>query len=80
MASNKEEFNTVIDRFLYPEITDRPMVLEVFTDTVGETTALKMMGELVTDSGILLKNKAKEAVVSVVGEKGKRFFKSILKR
>ena len=80
MASNKEEFNTVIDRFLYPEITDRPMVLEVFTDTVGETTALKMMGELVTGSGILLKNKAKEAVVSVVGEKGKRFFKSILKR
>lgn len=80
MASNKKEFNAVIDRFLYPEITDRPMVLEVFTDTVGETTALKMMGELVTGSGILLKNKAKEAVVSVVGEKGKRFFKSILKR
>lgn len=69
----------MIDRFLYPEITDRPMVLEVFTDTVGETTALKMMEELVTDSGILLKNKAKEAVVSVVGEKGKRFIKSILK-
>lgn len=79
-ASSKDEFNAVIDRFLCPEITDRPMVLEVFTDTVSETTALKMMEELVADNGILLKNKAKDAVTTVVGEKGKRFIKSILKK
>lgn len=79
-ANNKEEFNAVIGRFLCPEITDRPMVLEVFTDTASETTALKMMEELVTDGGILLKNKTKEAVSSIVGEKGKKFIKSILKK
>lgn len=79
-ASSKDEFNAVIDRFLCPEITDRPIVLEVFTDTVSETTALKMMEELVADNGILLKNKAKDAVSTIVGEKGKKFIKSILKK
>ena len=79
-ASGKDEFNAVIDRFLCCEITDSPMVLELFTDTTSETTALKMMEELVIDSSVLLKNKAKDAVTSVVGEKGKRFIKSILNK
>ena len=41
VASNKEEFNSVIDRFLTSEITDKPMLLEVFTETDDESNALK---------------------------------------
>ena len=78
-AKDKEEFNVAVDRFLCPEITDRPMVFEIFTDTESETSALKTLEELMTDNSVLLKNKAKDAVKSVVGEKGKRFLKSIIK-
>ena len=78
-ASNKDEFNAVIERFITPSLTDCPMVLEVFTDTDGETTALKMMEGLIVDNSLLLKNKTKEAVKSVVGEKGKNIIKSIFK-
>lgn len=77
-AKDKNEFNAVIDRFLCPKITERPMVFEVFTDTLSETSALKTMEELMTDNSVLLKNKAKDAVKSVVGEKGKRLLKSII--
>lgn len=77
-AKDKKEFNAVIDRFLCPTITERPMVFEVFTDTLSETLALKTMEELMADNSVLLKNKAKDAVKSVVGEKGKRFLKSII--
>lgn len=79
-ASNKDEFNQVIGHFLCSEMTERPMVLEVFTDTDSETKALKMMEELVTDNSMMLINKAKDAVTSIVGEKGKNFIKSILKK
>ena len=78
-ASNKDEFNNVIEHFLTPTLTDQPMVFEIFTDTDGETTALKIMEELIVDNGLLLKNKTKEAVKSVVGEKGKNIIKSIFK-
>lgn len=40
-ANSKESFLSVVDRFLTPEMTDRPMLLEVFTDTQDESDALE---------------------------------------
>lgn len=40
-ASNKDEFNTVIDRFLTPNITNKPILLEAFTETDDESNALE---------------------------------------
>lgn len=40
-ASSKEEFLKIKDRFLCPDITDRPMLLEVFTDSAIESEMLK---------------------------------------
>ena len=42
-ASNKEEFLSVIDEFLKPEVGSRPMILEVFTDSELESNALKIL-------------------------------------
>ena len=39
-ASNKEEFLAAYERFLTPEITDKPMIFEVFTTTEDEDDAL----------------------------------------
>ena len=38
-ASNKEEFAEVYKRFISKELTERPMLFEIFTDTKGETQA-----------------------------------------
>lgn len=78
-ASNKEEFKNVINRFTTPSLTEYPMVLEVFTDTEGETKALKMMEELIVDNKLAFKNKVKETVKSIIGDKGKDIIKTILK-
>ena len=39
-AASKEQFEAVYERFLNAEITDRPMLFEVFTDSVEESEAL----------------------------------------
>ena len=78
-ATDKDEFNAVVDRFLCPTITERPMVFEVFTDTISETSALKTLEDLMTDNSVMLKNKAKDAVKSVMGQKGINAIKSIIK-
>ena len=38
-ASNKEEFNSVYERFITSEMTDKPMLFEIFTDSKDETEA-----------------------------------------
>ncbi len=42
-ASGKEEFDEASERFLTPEITERPMLFEVFTDSVLETKATEVL-------------------------------------
>ena len=75
-ASNKEELLTHLDRFTTPEHCDRPMLLEVFTDSTDESDALRIMQTLETDTV----GAAKEAVRNVLGDKGVNAIKKILKR
>lgn len=42
-ANSKESFLAVVNRFLTPEITDRPILFEVFTETQEESDALEMI-------------------------------------
>lgn len=73
-AGNKEDFLKHLDRFLTPELTDRPMLFEVFTADEDESNAIQIMRNLnVSAKGVL-----KEVVKSVVGEKGKEVIKKIM--
>lgn len=73
-ANNKEEYLRCLDRFLIPELTERPMLFEVFTTNEDESEAIRMMRNLnISAKGIL-----KEAVMSAVGEKGKKVIKKML--
>ena len=75
-ANNKEEYLQQLDRFLTSEVTDRPMLFEVFTNNEDESEAIRMMRNLnVSAKGVL-----KEAVKGVVGEKGKEAIKKMLGR
>lgn len=45
-ANNKNEYLHVVERFLCPEVTDKPMILEVFTNNEDESDAIKYMYNL----------------------------------
>ena len=75
-ASNKEEYLAKIERFLTPELTDKPMVFEVFTDYKDESDAIEIMNNLEISTATV----AKKMVKNVLGEKGVQFVKGIIKK
>lgn len=76
-ATNKEEFLAALDTFTNPEITDRPMILEVFTTHENENEALRLMTTITYDAKAAMKSKVANAVRSVTGEKGVKILKGI---
>lgn len=77
-ASNKEDFLKASERFITTEMTDKPMLFEVFTDSGMESKALEMMLNIQTDFQVVVKNKIKEGVKSALGQSGVRTVKKIL--
>ena len=63
-ANNKEEFLKASEHFLTPEITDRPMLFEVFTDSKDESNALRIIRNLEADT----KSTAKHLVKDILGQ------------
>lgn len=75
-ASNKEEYLAAVERFLASQITARPMVFEVFTDSQCESDAIKIMNNLETS----VTGSAKQFTKKILGEKGVQAVKKILKK
>ena len=73
-AKNKEEFLSVFEKFLTPEITDKPMIFEIFTDSKDESDALFAMRNIEQDTT----SGAKKLVKNFFGEKGIKFVKKIV--
>lgn len=80
VASNKDEFRAVIDRFLISEITEKPMILEVFTQTEDESKALEQVLNIISDSRLILKNTIKQTAKNILGKKGYEMVKKIAHR
>ena len=59
-ASTKEEFSGVYEHFLKPDITDRPMLFEVFTDSDDEHEAHLRICNIVPEAGPTAKSMAKK--------------------
>lgn len=79
-ASNKEEFVKVSEYFVTPQVTDAPMLLEVFTDSREESEALKTMFTIQTDIQTTLKSKMKVGLKNALGEDGIKVVKKILSK
>ena len=73
-ASNKKEFLEALDVFCNPEITEKPIILEVFTTHENENEALRLMSTIAIDT----KHKLSGIVRSIVGEKGINVIKSVI--
>lgn len=78
-ASNKEEYIENIGRFITPQLTDKPMIFEVFTNDADEVSALETVRTIkLSKETASTKQKAKDAVKDLIGEKGVKAFKKIL--
>lgn len=73
-ASNKDEFNNASKHFLNPEITDHPILLEIFTKDEDESTALKIIRNLESNALGMLKKTAK----GILGDNTKQTIRKIL--
>lgn len=63
-ASNKDEFEEVSKLFLRPNLTEKPILLEVFTDSAVENEALQLMNKIVKSKDY----QRKEAIKKILGE------------
>ena len=78
-ASNKEEFLSNVDKFLTPEITDKPMILEVFTDSQDESDALEIILNYMVDPKQQIKNEAEKILKKIIGNNGIKLLKKAIK-
>lgn len=75
-ASNKEEYMAHVERFLTPELTDKPMLFEIFTESADESKALEIMNHLETST----EGAAKDMARKILGPSGVQTLKKILKK
>ena len=75
-ASNKGEFGQVYGRFITPEVTDKPMLFEVFTDSEEESKALEIITSLEVSNNVKAKGFAKK----LLGKKGVEAVKKVINR
>lgn len=75
-ASSKEEFLEKQSRWLTPEITDRPMLFEVFTNTEDENAALYAINHI----EMTKKDALKQDVKDILGDKVVSGFKTFFKK
>lgn len=71
-ASDKKEFLANADEFINPEVGNQSIIFEVFTDSINESEALKIVSNFENDATSSMKNLAK----SILGEKGIAFVKN----
>lgn len=75
-ANNKEEYLMNVVRFLTPNITDSPMLFEVFVDNKDESEAIRMIRNVNQSTAGLLKNVVKETL----GDNGIKVIKKMLRK
>lgn len=73
-ASNKDEFEKTYNRFISPKIS-KPMLLEVFTDSQDESTALKLISEITLSK----KSEIYKSVKEMIPRKGIELLKKVLR-
>ena len=78
-AANKEEYLSLIDQFVDSNISDQPMIFEVFTNTAEESKAYEAIQYVMVDTKTTLITKLKNVVRSVVGQGGIDVIKKVIR-
>ncbi len=75
-ASNKDEFEEVSKVFLQPNITEKPILLEVFTDFAVENEALQLINRIVKSK----ENQRKDTIKKIIGADNAHALKSLVNK
>ena len=75
-ASTKEEYLKEMERFVKPEMSDAPMIFEVFTDSKDESDALFVIDHLVKEPSMVIVN----ALKSILPDSSIQMVKKIFKK
>lgn len=75
-ASSKEEFETTMQEFISSELSDKPIVFEVFTDSEDENNALKLLNKIEKSK----EYQRKEKIMNIIGEDNAHAIKNILNK
>lgn len=65
-AASKDDFLSKYEKFVKPNITNQPLIFEVFTNTNSESEAIDAYRHIIKDELLDLKNKAKGVVKSIL--------------
>lgn len=74
-ASNKDEYLSAMETFVQPELTESPILFEVFTDEDSENAAQKLLDNL----RVSVSEGAKNIAKNLIGPKNVQKIKKILK-
>lgn len=78
-AESKEEYLQNMEQFVNPNITDKPILFEAFTDPADESEALKIINHVIVDP-VSATGKAKSVIKGMLGDKNVAVIKKIVKR
>lgn len=79
-ASNAEDAEKAIERFITPKLTDKPMLFEAFTDYRDESNALKLIRNCRKEFSAAAKVTAKRAVKRILGPDVAKVIKNLVKK
>ena len=79
-ATNREGFLESIPRFTLNEITETPMLLEIFTNSEDESNALNLIEHTLVSTSKAASDKAKNFIKSIIGQSNINALKNIIKR
>ena len=79
-ASNKEEYLANLDRFVTPEMLDKPIFFEIFTDPKCESDALFAINNIEAVDILPASMRAKKAVRNLIGNDNINAIKKIIGR
>lgn len=78
-ATTKSEYLQIVDELVSPEILDKSILVEVFTNSIDEDEALKMLSHIEKNNVEAFKNSIKKLGREVIGESGVSVMKKIVK-
>ena len=78
-ANNKEEFLEALKEFTSPKLSDKSMILEVFTRHEDESEALARMSNIEVDAVVKAKASLKNAVKSMLSDEARSLIKKVIK-
>lgn len=76
-ASNKDEFKRSIQSFCNPNISDKPILFEMFTTNEEENEALKLVRNIGSTNAELHKNAVKRRIKRLLGQRAIKLIRKI---